>query len=219
MEKWFVPDHMKLLAGSSTKLFGYDQTGSVDYNFNSLGFRSQEPSRAARVAVIGNSVSFGIGLPVANNYASILSNKLGIELDNMSIGCYMHENHDTLVNIKSLAQQDLETIFIVQINNLDRVRQENKIICTDDQELCVKKFLDYFDQVTQILSHRPCLFVYWDNKEFDIPESVIKKIKIKNKFHLDQSLADNPSTFGPVSHRIIAQTLYQVITTDKVRPG
>lgn len=218
MEKWFVPDHMKTLAGSSTRIFGYDQTDSVEYSFNSLGFRSQEPSRGARLAVIGNSVSFGIGLPFEQSFGSIISKKLNLELDNLSLGCYPHENYDTIINIQSLAQQNQETIFIIQINNLDRVRYENKVIRCDDSALCMKKFLDYFDQVTQILHNRPCMFVYWDDKSYDIPNAVSKKIKIKNQFHLDQSLSTNSDTFGSTSHKVIAQALLQIILTDKVQP-
>lgn len=219
MEKWFVPDHMKKLAGSTTRLFGYDQTNTVDYTFNNLGFRSQEPKQHARLAVIGNSVSFGIGLTAEQTYANMLAQKLDLELDNLSLGCYLHENHDHLHNIELLAKQDIETVFVVQINNLDRVRVDGSVVsCVNDPNICVKKFLDYFDQLIQILVHRPCLFIYWDHKQFNLPDSVVKKISLYNKFHLDQSLPNNTDTFGPNSHKAIAQSLFQIISAGKVQP-
>jgi hypothetical protein len=211
---------MKKLAGSSTRLFGYDQTNINDYTFNSMGFRSQEPSQHARLAVVGNSISFGIGLSQKDIYGSILAKKLGFELDNLSFGCYLHENHDHLENIKLLAEQNQETIFIIQINNLDRVRQDQKtVICNNDHDLCLKKFLDYYDQLLQILNGRPYLLVYWDSKQFDIPDSVAKNITLRNKFHLDCSLQNNTETFGSLSHKTIANILHQIILSDKVRSG
>ena len=211
---------MKRLAGKRTTVFGYDQTNTVDYTFNDLGFRSQKPSQGARLAVVGNSLSFGIGLPQEQTYSSILAKSLGLELDNFSLGCYIHENHDYINNINLLAKQNQETIFVIQINNLDRIRQDQSVVvCSEDHNLCLKKFLNYFDQLLQILKDRPYLLVYWDNKQFDIPETVAKTIKLRNKFHLDHSLQTNTDTFGPVSHRVIAQTLKQVIAADKVQPA
>jgi hypothetical protein len=165
-------------------------------------------------------VSFGIGLAQQYTYASILANNLVLELDNLSLGCYLHENNDHINNIDLLAKQNQETIFIIQINNLDRIRQDQETVtCNNNHDLCVKKFLDYYDQLLQILKDRPYLLIYWDDKKFDIPDTVIKNIKLYNKFHLDHSLPNNTVTFGSLSHRTIAHTLQQIILSDRVRPG
>jgi hypothetical protein len=37
MEEWVVPEHMKQLAGTTVKNFGYDKTNTVEYHFNQYG--------------------------------------------------------------------------------------------------------------------------------------------------------------------------------------
>ena len=41
MEEWVVPEHMKQLAGTTVKNFGYDKTNTVEYHFNQYGFRNK----------------------------------------------------------------------------------------------------------------------------------------------------------------------------------
>jgi hypothetical protein len=60
MEKWFLPCHQFALAGKTVKRYGYDQQDLIDYSFNSLGFRSPEPTNDPRLVIVGNSISFGV---------------------------------------------------------------------------------------------------------------------------------------------------------------
>jgi hypothetical protein len=211
MEKWFVIPQMLDLASTTVQHYGYDRRGLVDYSFNSLGFRSPEPNSDPRVVVVGNSVSFGIGLDIQHTFGFLLAQHLNRHLDNRSLGCFFHENHDQLHNIKLLAQQDQDSIFVIQINNLDRKRNGSVINNNNPQEWCVKRFLDFFDQTEEILKNYPHTYVYWDNIDYQLPESVTKKIVIKNKCHYDTSLSDNKTTFGTKSHNHIAKILRHCI--------
>lgn len=211
MEKWFLPPMMSELAGTTVQHYGYDQQGLINYSFNSLGFRSLEPTTDPRLVIVGNSLSFGIGLDIQNTFGSILAQHTNRQLDNRSLGCFSHENHDQLHNIKLLAQQDQDSVFVIQINNLDRRRTGNTVINNNSQDWCVEKFLDFFDQTEQILKDYPHTYVYWDNVSYDLPKSVTKKIVIKNKCHYDNSLLDNKDTFGMKSHDHIAKVLRHCI--------
>lgn len=211
MDQWSVPPNMINLANQTTMLFGYDTSGKVPYCFNNLGFRSPEPDNRPGIAVVGNSVSFGIGLPLEQTFGSILCNSMNRALDNKSFGCYIHENHDHIHNIDVLSKQNRDLVFLVQINNLDRRREGNIIIENNDQSWCSRRFLDYFDQVESLLCSRPRIYLYWDDKEHSIPAVVQKKIAIKNVLHLDSSLPHAPWTFGKKSNNAIAKCLYSLV--------
>jgi hypothetical protein len=211
MESWFVPPKMKQLAGTEVINYGYDKQNTVRYSFNSLGFRSPEPVTTPSLVVVGNSISFGIGLDMSMTYGAILSSKFNRSLDNRAFGCYFHENHDHLSNIDLLTQQDRDSIFVIQINNLDRRRQGENVLNGNDANWCVKRFLDFFDQAEHLLKHRPHKYIYWDDVNYSIPDSVKKLIFIKNQFQIDNSIANNHGSVGPKSHFAIAKALSYVI--------
>jgi hypothetical protein len=209
MEKWIVPQHMAQLSMKTTQTFGYDHQGIITYKFNNLGFRTDENLYdSGAINLIGNSIAFGIGINYYQTFGSILANKLKRKLNNFSYGCYRHENHDHLTNIQLLATQDNDDLFIIQINNLDRHRVTSDLVVTgNDPEFCKIKFLDYFDQVTQLLKNKQKIFIYWDTHLYNLPKSVVDQILIFNKFHLDTSLLDRLDTFGIKSNLAIARVL------------
>lgn len=207
MEKWFVPEHMKSLAGTTVQNFGYDQTNSVSYQFNELGFRNSYHSTTS-INVIGNSVAFGIGLPEQQTFGHLLSQRIGIPCNNFSFGCYFHENHDHLNNLQILNQKNTDDIFVVQINNLDRYRVDNNTVTrAPTGEFARERFLEYFDQLLKIVADRRIMLLYWDNQDHRLPSSVTDQLLIFNKLHLDQSISGNQDTFGPRSHSAIAKVL------------
>ena len=208
MEKWFVPEHMKSLAGSRVACFGYDQTHQVSYQFNQMGFRGSY-NTGNSINIIGNSIAFGIGLDETQVFGSMLSEKFGLGHNNFSFGCYLHENHDHLINLRILSQRTTDDIFVVQINNLDRFRDGDQVRTGLDPRTAIHRFQDYFEQVVSLLAHRRVIFVYWDDVEYSLPSAIAKKISIHNKFCLDHSLGDN--TFGPRSHRASALALTALI--------
>jgi hypothetical protein len=207
MEKWFVPPQMSRLANQVVDHYGYDTQHTIKYCFNSLGFRSPEPVTHPGLVVIGNSVSFGIGVDILSTYGGILSAGLNRSLDNFAFGCYFHENHDHLNNLKLLSEQDRDLIFLIQINNLDRRRNQDTVVSGNDHNWCVNRFLDFFEQSEVLLKKRPHVYLYWDNVNYELPNSVDKLILIKNHFHIDTSICNARDTFGPKSHAAIAKTL------------
>jgi hypothetical protein len=211
MEKWFLSPQMSALAGKTVKNYGYDTQNSIEYSFNSLGFRSPEPSKDPSLVVIGNSISFGIGLNLQHTFGSILAQYTNRKLDNRSVGCFFHENHDHLHNIKLLAEQNRDAVFVVQINNLDRRRDGMIVRDKNLPEWCVKRFLDFFDQTEEILKKHQHKYLYWDDIDYNLPLSITKKIVIRNKCHYDTSLSANKNTFGIKSHDHIAKILLHVI--------
>ena len=131
----------------------------------------------------------------------------------------MHENHDHLDNIKLLLETGNDSdIYVVQINNLDRQRINNHIVLIENnQAVCKTRFLDYFDQVTELLKYKNRLFLYWDNKSYNLPDSITDQFTIFNKFCLDTSLPGYPETFGYKSHSAIAKVL--TIKAGTILPG
>jgi hypothetical protein len=206
MEKWFVPEHMKRLANSTVTQFGYDNVGAASYCFDSRGFRTQNHN-SRRLNVIGNSLSFGIGLNQQDTFGSQLAHHLNLDLNNCSFGCYLHENHDHLQNLNFMVTRDSDDVFLIQINNLDRRREHDDVKTNIDSAWAIKRFLDYFDQVRELCRNHKVIYVYWDNIQYSLPHSVINEISIYNKFHLDQSLLTYPDTFGPNSHQAIGRVL------------
>lgn len=216
MEKWFVPEHMKQLAGLTVKNFGYDQTNTVEYCFNQFGFRNAyNPS--ASVNIIGNSLSFGIGLD--QSFGDIISQSINLPCNNFSLGCYLHENHDYISNLQQLIDRDCDDIFVIQINNLDRLRCDNTVTTGLSKITARNRFLDYFDQIHHMFNGHRLLLVYWDDQDYDLPESIVKKIAIFNQFHLDNSIDHHPYTFGVRSHGAIAKTLTALINANKFYYG
>lgn len=197
---------MKQLANSTVTQFGYDHSDSVTYRFNQLGFRNGL-NAGTSINLFGNSISFGIGLNEEQTFGYLLSQQLGLPYNNFSFGCYAHENHDHLDNIKILVEQKTNDIFIVQINNLDRFRNGNRVISGLDSDFARTRFLDYFQQLLTLLVDQKFILMYWDNCNYNLPEHIIKQISIFNKFHLDRSIEHNENTFGARSNKVIAKTL------------
>ena len=56
------------------------------YKFNSNGFRCNEFTTRNSIVFLGCSFTLGIGLPVDNTFASILSTRLGLDCYNLSMG-------------------------------------------------------------------------------------------------------------------------------------
>jgi hypothetical protein len=205
---------MKLLANTTVTQFGIDNTKTVSYSFDSHGFRSKN-SNGRRLNVIGNTLSFGIGLDQQHTFGSKVADHLNLDLNNCSFGCYLHENHDHLQNLNNMIKRDSDDIFLIQINNLDRHRDCDVVKTNLDADWALTRFLDYFDQVNEICKNHHVIYVYWDNIHYSLPPSVIGKISIYNKFHLDRSLPSHPESFGPRSHYAISQVLCCLLDKNK----
>lgn len=208
MEEWFVPQHMKALANQSVQNFVTDQRGVVAYQFDQWGFRTNGYHTQYNINIIGNSLSFGLGLKFSDTYGALTADSLGASVQNFSFGGYLHENHDHLSNIQRMTQQFGDDIFIVQFNNLDRRRIDyNTVIQNNDTAWCLQTFVNYFDSVDQLLKNRKKIYLYWDNIDYGIPKSIVNQITVYNKCHLDRSLDWNPNSFGAKSHKLLSKII------------
>jgi hypothetical protein len=118
-----------------------------------------------------------------------------------------------------LIDRDCDDIFVIQINNLDRLRCDNTVTTGLSKIAARNRFLDYFDQIHHMFNGRRLLLVYWDDQDYNLPESIVKKIAIFNQFHLDNSIDHHPYTFGVRSHGAIAKTLTALINANKFYYG
>jgi len=204
---------MSSLTGQEIINFGHDTSTTVNYKFNSLGFRSPEQSSSDSVIVIGNSISFGIGISEKDIYGYQVAKQLRLGYINCALGCYFHENHDHLLNLKNLAKRTTNDLFLIQINNLDRQRiSAEKVISPGNKIHAINKFIDYFTQVEQLLRDKQKFYFYWDNVEHKLPTEIKHKLLIHNKFHIDSSLPNNIDTFGIKSHRAISNVILSKLT-------
>ena len=213
MENWVVSKNMGSLAGREVVNFGIDQSDNITYKFNSLGFRSPEHYNRDSVIVVGNSISFGIGIAEEDIYGYQVAEQAGLGYINCSLGCYFHENHDHLLNLKNLAKRTTNDLFLIQFNNLARQRvSAEKVISSRNKIQAVNNFIDYFTQVEQLLWNKQKFYFYWDNVDHVLPPEIKNKLLIHNKFHLDTSLPNNTNTFGIKSHLTISKVVLSKLT-------
>jgi hypothetical protein len=211
--QFFVPPHMQILANQTVSSFGYDSSDTVQYQFNSLGFRGPELKDTASVIVIGNSVSFGLGLEFQNTYGHRVAEQLNLPVANFAFGCYYHSNTDYLDNIKLLSQRPYSDVFLIQINNIDRLRTGSDVVA--DSATAVSRFVTYFEEINQLLKDKQCVYLLWDDVAYSLPESVTNQLLIHNKLHLDKSLPDHPDTFGVLSNQAVAKIILGSLTQSK----
>lgn len=77
--------------GTSSKVYGSDQTGTVTYDFNAMGFRGEDydPDAAFRLWIFGESHAFGTGLPYEFSFGHLLKTHIAaaLGLDPAKVNC------------------------------------------------------------------------------------------------------------------------------------
>ncbi len=198
---------MYALRGSTVPTFGYDQTGTVSYRFNRYGFRSPYEFGADHpnpVIILGNSISFGVGLTYEHTYAGRLEELFG-PVFNFSFGCYLHENSDQIAMMTEILEGIIPKVVIVQINNLNRVRDPaGRVVLSDDLGLVLGRFEEYLSLMENLLQGIPHGYLYWDEVEYPIS---VPNLITRNKFHVDRSLPNVHHTFGAKSHALITKAV------------
>lgn len=200
------------LANSTTQNFGYDRSNQNFYSFNSLGYRSHNEFLKEKnsIIIIGNSISFGIGIPYEKTFGYILEKNLNRVVYNFSVGCFLHTNHWQLDRCCEIINEFKPSLLIFQINNLDKVFIDNKVVISSDQKLILNLFDNFYKKLMVTLERQNYLLIYWDNLSYQIPKDVKENICIYNKFHIDSAI-DNKSIFGINSHKLIAYKLINMI--------
>ena len=88
--------------GQTVKQWGKDLTGLIEYRFNNSGFRSNfEYLTPPSYAFFGNSIVFGVGIPVSQTLVSQFENSHNYGLS----GNYM--NHHSVTNLREFVSSRL----------------------------------------------------------------------------------------------------------------
>lgn len=203
-----APDHMWAYRNQTITNFGYDTETTVKYRFNGLGYRSDVEfiDRGDPIIVLGNTISFGLGLPVEQTFAGILNKTLNHPVYNFAWGCRAHTNHDQLQLLTDILESLNPRHVIFQINNLNRLHAGDQVSFDNPHDIVVAEFEKFLTAITDVLQTVPHSFLHWDNQDHGVN---LPKCVVLNKYHVDRSLTSNPGTFGSKSHRLIALKILQ----------
>jgi hypothetical protein len=206
----FPPAPIHMYAKRSTQVlnFEYDTTNQITYKFNSLGYRSQEFDHDNFILLLGNSITFGMGLDVENTFGYLLEQRLNIPIYNCAWGAYGHTNHEQLEFCRQVIDVSKPQLIVWQINNLNRHRIDGNICFQNSNELVIEKYYDFINGAKLLLKDIPHVFVHWDNENYNIDLSYCL---IYNKYHFDSTNIKSMPTFGIRSHKLIAEKLFQTI--------
>ncbi len=201
---------MYRLRTQTVKNFGYDHETQVDYKFNSLGYRSDSEfvDNHSPIVILGNTISFGLGLDVEKSFAGIIAYTLHCDVYNFAWGCYSHTNAEQLTLLKQILSVLRPRHVIFQINNLDRLRQGDQVIVNNPDHVVISEFEKFRDDLVQTLDSIPHVLLYWDEKQYSV---TLPDCLIHNKYHCDISLKSDTTTFGYRSHKLIAYSLLKEI--------
>jgi hypothetical protein len=209
-----APPHMYTHRSSKLQNFGYDNKSNVDYKFNSLGYRSNLDFKLGLkpVIILGNTVSFGLGIDFKDTYANILASYLNKPVYNFSWGCYAHTNYEQLQLLISIIKVDEPSLIIFQINNLNRYRKNNTVCFDNPAELINTEYKKFYAGIKKLLKNRKHFFLYWDDQEHDVN---LPDCLIKNRFLIDGHY-QNKTVGGIKSHKLIALKIITEIQKQKI---
>lgn len=202
-----APPNMYKFRNSTITNFSYDNDNNVEYSFNSLGYRGPEFIEKNPIIILGNTLSFGLGIDYNSTYGSIINKNLNYPVYNFSFGGVIHTNFDQLDLFKKIIKTIKPKKIIWQINNLNRIKDsEGDLKIVNDNELIIQQFKEFFVNVLKETENIPIKFLHWDPHEYNIDYS---KFLIHNKYHVDCSLTDNKNSFGAKTHKLIALKILQ----------
>lgn len=206
-----APDCMYNFRNQTIRNFGYDNETQLDYQFNRLGYRSRTEfaEHGSPIIILGNTISFGLGLEIEQSFAGIIADKLNWPVYNFAWGCYRHTNADQINLLKQILSTLQPRLVVFQINNLDRIRQNDRVEIDNSDDVVVDEFEKFRNDVAQTLKSIPHVLLYWDEKQYSVN---LPQCLIHNKYHVDSSLQSNKKTFGARSHRLIAYSILKEIT-------
>jgi len=201
-----APDHMYCLRNQTVTKFGYDTETGTNYHFNSLGYRSdiEFDHSDPPIIILGNTISFGLGLEIKQSFAGIVADTLNCKVYNFSWGCYGYTNTDQLQLLEQILSVITPRRVIFQINNLNRFRVEDQVNFNNSKDVVISEFNRFNSGIQQVLKSTPHDFLHWDDNSYpvDLPECLIL-----NQYHADSSLESNKNTFGAKSHKLIAYSI------------
>jgi len=202
-----APEHMYRHRGQTVRNFGYDTATGVEYQFNSLGYRSPEiDTTESAVVLLGNTITFGLGVDYNKTFGGIIAQRLKCPVYNFAWGCYGHTNNEQVALLEQILTTITPRYVIFQINNLNRYRINGLINFDNSEDIIVDEYTKFYNAITKTLNIIPHGYLHWDNYTYpvDLPTCLVY-----NKYHVDHSIASNTNTFGYKSHRLIAERILQ----------
>jgi len=209
-----APKHMFQHRNKKIKNFIGDSETKIDYKFNKLGYRSNIEFELKKkpIILLGNTISFGLGLPIEDTFSYIISSHFKKPVYNFSWGCYAHTNYEQLNLLKKILEIDEPSLIIFQINNLNRYRNNGIISFGNSKELIISEYKKFYFEISKLLKNKKHIFLYWDNEEHDVK---FPKCLIKNRYIVDTSLK-NKITAGKKSNKLIALKIINEIKEKKI---
>lgn len=210
-----APEHMFIYSNKTIKNFGYDQETDVEYKFNSLGYRSNIEYQINKrpIVVLGNTLSFGLGVAVEDTFAYKIAKETSIPVYNLSWGCYGHTNNEQAKLLKLVLSIDSPSLIIFQINNLNRYRERNSTVnFNNNTSLIFSEHKKFYNEISILLKEKKHIFLYWDDEHHDMK---LPDCLIKNKYFIDTSL-NFKRIFGKKSHHLIYLKIIEHINKNKL---
>jgi hypothetical protein len=202
------------LAGKTVNKFRYDETGNVVYTFNNEGYRSTaEFNDFNPIIIIGNSISFGLGVSYDQTFGKIIEDSLNHPVYNFSIGAYRHSNFYQLDRLKFILNYFEPKHIIFQINNLINIHNHGveETVQEQNKSIAEKIFKEFWQELCLILAKYNHSIIYYDDIEYCINEKIKEKFLIHNRYKVDNAISTLNQTFGPKTHKLIAIKLLTVL--------
>ena len=210
-----APKRMFIWRNKTIKNFGYDYETNIDYKFNNLGYRSNIEFEIGKepIIVIGNTLSFGLGLNIKNTFAYKISEETQRPVYNLSWGCYRHTNNELLELLKSILLIDNPKLIIFQMNNLNRYREiDNTVNSFNTKDVIISEYQKFYNEILLLLKDKNHIFLYWDDEDHKIK---LPNCLIKNRYFVDTSLKSK-RVFGIKSHHLIYLKIMEDIKKSKI---
>ena len=214
-----APNHMYELRNQTLPKFAEDDFTGTTYRFNNLGYRSNREFEISNdvIVILGNTLSFGLGLNIEKTFSGLIEEQLKYPIYNFSWGRYGHENSEQLILLKNILSLINPRLVIFQINDLNRIRRNDKIKFDNPKELVLEKFNKFYTELNNCLNTIPHILLQWDENNYNIDTS---KFLIYNKYHIDSvdfyhSGIYRP-TMGKSSHKLIATKILKEIYDKRI---
>lgn len=138
-------------ANKLIKKYGKDNTGTIDYKFNSKGFRSAEEYIVIPdLLFAGGSISFGIGVSQNCTYKSVFAQRLGLTYWDISYaGTY---NNTTIYETIKEYQKIFDKHVIIQWVSDARHKSKSNIY-------------DYIDDINKCFQRSTHIYIDKENKQ------------------------------------------------------
>ena len=210
-----APARMYKFRNQTLNEFADDIHTGSRYTFNSLGYRSDIEFELIddTVIVLGNTLTFGLGLDIEKTFTGILSREFTVPVYNFAWGRHAHENSEQLELLKIILSMVKPRLVIFQINNLNRVRiNDSYVNFNNSPELIMEKFNKFYPELQSVLNTTPHILLHWDDEVHGVDFS---DCLIYNKYHIDSVdfflNSEYKPTMGKMSHKLIAAKILKEV--------